>query len=126
MEKESHFTNKDREVLHDVKDTVHTIPPDVADYISNRLNEFTLQLSEHLAQTVHGAVKETVNGKINDFRKEFNLYVEGDMKWKERANPAVDFFVNVTWSKKFFLGVIAFVATILSFILLVKAIFISK
>ncbi len=121
----SHFTENDRDVLHDVKDTVHGISPEIADYITDRLNSFTMQLSEHLSQTVSGTVRSTVNGKLDGFRKEFTDYVTGDLKWKERANPAIDFFINVTWSKKFILGVMGFLAAIFGLIIMIKSIFLK-
>lgn len=52
--------------------------------ITNRLNEFTLQLSEHLAQTVQGVVKITVNGKIDAMTKilhEQNEQIAPMIKW---------------------------------------------
>lgn len=67
-------------------------------YMTDRLNTFTLELSEHLAQTVQGAIKFHVNGKIDNLTKSLDLYIEGDAKWKERAEPSVIFFENVTFA----------------------------
>lgn len=87
------------------------------------MNKYTLEISEHLLQTVRGVVNDAITKKMEDFTRSFEEYVEDDLKWKERANPAVDFFVNVTWSKKFILAIIGFMATIVGFIALLKATF---
>lgn len=65
----SHFTESDRTVLNETHKKTEHIPVEVADYVTDRLNEFTLQLSDHIAQNIQGAVKITVNGKIDNLTK---------------------------------------------------------
>jgi hypothetical protein len=86
-------------------------------YMTDRLNTFTLELSEHLAQTVQGAVKATVNGKIDNIAKSLSVYIEEDMEWKKRAEPSVRFFENVTFANDavmWFLKLLAAIGIVVS------------
>lgn len=69
---------------------------DAKNMISDRLNTFTLQLSEHLSQTIRGEVKNVVNGKIDILTKDLSNYVEKDNQWKkefkEKVDPALQAF----------------------------------
>lgn len=79
------------------------------------LNDFTLQLSEHLTQTVNGAVRvavqEKVNGKIDDMKSQLNTYIKSDMDWKkEIIQPVVDAFGNLNTGKRLLMGGVKWVA----------------
>jgi hypothetical protein len=74
---------------------------------------------EHIKEVII----KTVNGKIDGFRKEFASYVEEDILWKEKAQPAVDFFRNVTWAKSFILGVLLFIGSAISVAVAAKNLF---
>ena len=95
----------------------HETSQEIENIVNERMNRYTLELSEHLLQTVQGAVKH----EMNTFTRKLDDYIKDDMEWKERANPAVDFFVNVTWSKKFILAVIGFMAALFGLITLAKS-----
>lgn len=56
--------------------------------ITDRLNEYTLQLSEHLTQTVQGVVKLTVNGKIDHLTKILTSHIEA-------SKPSMDFISDI-------------------------------
>lgn len=105
----------------------HKLPPElqmeIKNYVTDRMNDWIIQFGESMNQTVSGVVQNTIQEAMKEYKVSFDKYVVDDMKWKERANPAVDFFVNVTWSKKFILAIIGFLATILGFIALLKASF---
>ncbi len=77
---------------------------DINHKISTRLNEFTLQLSEHLSQTVAGAVKlavqEKVNGKIDKLTVKIDDYIKDDMDWKRESEDMRAWFKNFTLGKK--------------------------
>jgi hypothetical protein len=68
--------------------------------INTKLNEFTLQLSEHLSQTVQGSVKytvrEVVNGKIDKIQKDISQYIDADTKWKEKVAPLIETYEAAT------------------------------
>ena len=70
------------------------------DLINTKLNEFTLQLSEHLLQTIQGSVKitvrEVVNGKIDKIQNDLTRYHEEDKIWKEKVEPIIEVYQNAT------------------------------
>lgn len=67
--------------------------PEQENLITNRLNEFTLQLSEHLAETVRGVVKVTVNGKIDNLKKTLDDHIE-------KVEPMMNQFEKFTIGKE--------------------------
>ncbi len=73
---------------------------EVENFINTKLNEFTLQLSEHLLQTIQGSVKitvkEAVNGKIDKIQKDLTGYLDEDRAWKEKVEPLIEIYQNAT------------------------------
>ena len=68
--------------------------------ITDRLNKFTLELSEHPSQTVQGSVKytvrEVVNGKIDKIQKDLTQYLADDKEWKAKVEPVIEIYQNAT------------------------------
>jgi hypothetical protein len=110
-------------------------------YLTDRLNTFTLELSEHLAQTVAGSVKLNVNGKIDSLRDSFEAHKLEQAKYRDTSKaeymelrlaidnnrkefmPVVTIFENLNWSEKVLIklgkllaGIVAFVVSILTII----------
>ncbi len=86
---------------------------DISHMITNRLNEFTLQLSEHLSQTVQGAVKNTVNGKIDRMTTQLDAYIKEDMKWKkDEVQPVINWFDDYTRGKRMIMASVKWVSYI--------------
>ncbi len=85
---------------------------DQKNYMTDRLNHFTLELSEHLAQTVEGAVKVAVNGKIDSMRASLEIYKKDDAVWKDRVEPMVRAYESATWITKGITAFIVFLATL--------------
>ena len=73
----------------------------VSQLIDEKLGNALIGLGDHLAQSLTGIVKVTVNGKIdkiaeeqrrqsiqiNDMSQKFDSYVKEDMKWKAAIEP---------------------------------------
>lgn len=91
--------------------------------IDARLNNFTFELGEHLSQSVQGAVKLAVNGKVESMRQELRAYIVKDDEWKAKVEPVVYAFENLKWSGKLLLGIVVAVGTIAGAIITVVKLF---
>ena len=90
--------------------------PEQEKLITERLNNFTLVLSEHVAQTVRDEVKITVNGKIDEMRRSFEMYKQEDFKWKnEQVRPMIDIFNNLKWGERVLIRVGIFLGGLVTF-----------
>lgn len=65
-----------------------------------------------IISAIQSAVKETVNGKIDDISTKFNAYVERDEAWKKESQPAIDAMKNLTVTKSTLISLGIFVTTI--------------
>ncbi len=89
-------------------------------YMDTRLNQFTMELGEHMAQTVQGAVraavadavKVNVNGKIDSLRGSLEAYKTEDAEWKERAEPMIKTYEGAGWALKSLVGLITVLASV--------------
>jgi len=86
---------------------------DVEKMMDEKLDAYTLRLSAHLTETVQGAVKATVNGKIDDLHR--------------KVDPIVEIFNNLTSTQKvllsIFKGILMLSAVIVAIIALIKFVF---
>lgn len=57
--------------------------------IDSKIKDSVVFLGEHLAQSLQGVVKVTVNGKIDRLSEKLGNYIKEDMEWKDRAEPLV-------------------------------------
>lgn len=81
--------------------------------------ELKLELKEHVAETI----RVTVNGKIDSLKADFSKYQKEDLKWKERAEPSVVFFENITVIKRFAIWSFGILSATGGLLLVVKEIF---
>lgn len=67
---------------------------DIKNLIMKEFAEFKGELGEHIAQSVQGAVKVTVNGKIDKINEKLDNYIMSDNTWKDEYKTADD-----TWKE---------------------------
>lgn len=94
--------------------------------MTDRLNHFTMELSEHIAQTIQGAVKTTVNGKIDSLRGSLEAYKEEDAQWKERVEPIIEAYRSAKWVSKGAFGIVSFLAIMAGIIEFIIKVFFKK
>lgn len=103
------------------------IPEEIKDYIDTKLQDYTMVLDKHIVECIQGAIANSINKAVDDklksFHNEFSNYVKSDEKWKQSVNEVVEFFNNLTWSKKFFMGVLAFIGAIFGVGIAIKTLF---
>lgn len=66
--------------------------------INDKISESIIGLGDHLAQTVQGVVKITVNGKIDRLSEKLDTYIKADTEWKVRAEPMLQSYEVTTRS----------------------------
>ena len=76
--------------------------------IDERLDKFTLNLGNHVAQAVQGSVRAS----MNDWTRTFDDYKKSDLAWKETAQPVIEFYRNMDFSKSLFIGVLKVVVLV--------------
>ena len=77
-----------------------------------------LESRERQIDLIKETIKTVVNGKIDRLTVKLDDFIV-------RADPAVNFFENVTWSKKIILGAVIFVGAIASALLAIKQLYIK-
>ncbi len=55
--------------FEEINTKLDVIPKDVADYVADRLNTYTLNLSDHVAQDIQGAVKNALSDRDDKIDK---------------------------------------------------------
>lgn len=92
----------------------------VSKQVTEQLNTFTLQLSQHLSETVQGAVKFHINGKIDALTNKVDEYIKADNVWKKEAQPVIDFYEHMSFSKKFLMGGVVALSAMIGLVVAIK------
>ncbi len=79
-------------------------------------------------------IRYTVNGKIDSLSRDFKQYVkddmawkddytESDLEWKDKAQPAIDAFSNLTGAGKILVALALAASAIIGFLIAIKTYF---
>lgn len=80
------------------------------------VNEFKKELKDHVEQTIG----ETVNGKLDRIKDRLDKYIEQDLEWKQKAQPAIDTFINLRGGYKSILVFSAFLVAVGAAVTVIK------
>jgi len=76
-----------------------------------------------IKSTIHDAIQEKVNGKIDGLRHELSEYIKDDTAWKVDAQPTIEAFKNAKGAYtvfKIFVAIILGLSAVAGFFKLIK------